>query len=198
MSASITTRPNCSPSYDAVLLSGGCRKAPRPADPRARPCRRPFRHGVPAAAEPPRRRRNRRSTIIRSWPAASMSSSSAAATPAPTASARRSARVRCRCTQLEIMPQPPEKEDKPLTWPNWPLKLRTSSSHQEGAERDFSVVTQKFSGENGVVKKLHCVRVDAKMAADPRLRIRAQGRSGAAGDGLRASGARRACWPASA
>ena len=69
--------------------------------------------------------------------------------------------------QLEIMPKPPEKEDKALTWPNWPLKLRTSSSHQEGAERDFSVVTQKFSGENGVVKKLHCVRVDAKMAPIP-------------------------------
>jgi glutamate synthase (NADPH/NADH) small chain len=54
-----------------------------------------------------------------------------------------------------------------VTWPNWPLKLRTSSSHQEGADRDFSVVTQKFSGENGQVKKLHCVRVDAKMQPIP-------------------------------
>jgi glutamate synthase (NADPH/NADH) small chain len=69
--------------------------------------------------------------------------------------------------QLEIMPRPPEKEDKALTWPNWPLKLRTSSSHQEGAERDFSVVTQSFSGENGAVKKLNCVRVDAKMQPIP-------------------------------
>jgi glutamate synthase (NADPH) small chain len=69
--------------------------------------------------------------------------------------------------QLEIMPRPPEQEDKMLTWPNWPLKLRTSSSHQEGADRDFSVVTQKFSGANGVVKKLHCVRVDAKMQPVP-------------------------------
>ncbi len=69
--------------------------------------------------------------------------------------------------QLEIMPKPPLMEDKAVTWPNWPLKLRTSSSHQEGAERDFSVVTQKFSGENGVVKKLHCVRVDAKMVPIP-------------------------------
>lgn len=66
-------------------------------------------------------------------------------------------------TQLEIMPRPPEKENKALVWPDWPLKFRTSSSQQEGAERDFSVVTQKFSGENGVVKKLHCARVDAKM-----------------------------------
>jgi glutamate synthase (NADPH) small chain len=66
-------------------------------------------------------------------------------------------------TQLEIMPRPPEKENKPLVWPDWPLKFRTSSSQQEGAERDFSVVTKSFSGENGDVKKLHCVRVDGKM-----------------------------------
>ncbi len=65
--------------------------------------------------------------------------------------------------QLEIMPRPPEKENKLLTWPGWPLKLRTSSSHEEGAEREFSVMTQKFSGVDGVVKKLHCVRVDDKL-----------------------------------
>ncbi len=70
-------------------------------------------------------------------------------------------------TQLEIMPQPPVHENKLLVWPDWPLKLRTSSSQQEGAEREFSVMTQKFSGENGVVKKLHCVRVDAKMQPVP-------------------------------
>jgi glutamate synthase (NADPH/NADH) small chain len=64
---------------------------------------------------------------------------------------------------FEIMPQPPEKENKLLTWPDWPLKLRISSSHEEGAKREFSVLTQKFSGENGQVKKLHCVHVDAKM-----------------------------------
>ncbi|MGH6628696.1 MAG: glutamate synthase subunit beta, partial [Burkholderiales bacterium] len=66
-------------------------------------------------------------------------------------------------TQLEVMPKPPEKENKLLTWPDWPLKLRSSSSHQEGAERDFSVVTKSFSGENGEVRKLHCVRLDAGM-----------------------------------
>ncbi|MGE5536930.1 MAG: glutamate synthase subunit beta [Acidobacteriota bacterium] len=65
-------------------------------------------------------------------------------------------------TNFEIMPQPPEHENKALTWPLWPLKLRTSSSHEEGARRDFAVLTQKFSGENGAVKKLHCVRVDAQ------------------------------------
>jgi glutamate synthase (NADPH/NADH) small chain len=70
-------------------------------------------------------------------------------------------------TQLEIMPQPPEHENKLLVWPDWPLKLRTSSSQQEGAEREFSVMTQKFSGESGTVKKLHCVRVGEKMQAVP-------------------------------
>ncbi|MEL6947087.1 MAG: glutamate synthase subunit beta [Pseudomonadota bacterium] len=65
-------------------------------------------------------------------------------------------------TQLEIMPTPPEKENKLLTWPNWPLKLRTSSSQEEGAERAFSVLTKGFEGENGQVKRLTCVKVDEK------------------------------------
>jgi glutamate synthase (NADPH) small chain len=65
-------------------------------------------------------------------------------------------------TQLEIMPMPPKAEDKMSTWPNWPLKLRTSSSHEEGAERDFAVVTSSFAGENGAVTGLNCVRVDPK------------------------------------
>ena len=68
---------------------------------------------------------------------------------------------------FEIMPQPPEHENKMLTWPDWPLKLRTSSSHQEGVERDFAVGTQSFSGENGRVKKLHCARLDAKFKPIP-------------------------------
>jgi glutamate synthase (NADPH/NADH) small chain len=70
-------------------------------------------------------------------------------------------------TNLEVMPQPPEKENKLLTWPDWPLKLRTSSSHEEGAEREFAVMTQKFSGENGHVRTLHCVRVDSAMKPIP-------------------------------
>jgi glutamate synthase (NADPH/NADH) small chain len=65
-------------------------------------------------------------------------------------------------TNLEIMGKPPEKEDKLLTWPNWPYKLRTSSSHEEGAERDFAVLTQEFIGEHGRVKKIRCVRCDEK------------------------------------
>jgi glutamate synthase (NADPH) small chain len=70
-------------------------------------------------------------------------------------------------TNFEIMPQPPLHENKPLTWPNWPLKLRTSSSHEEGAKRDFAVLTTRFSGHDGAVKKLHCARADAKFAPIP-------------------------------
>ncbi len=70
-------------------------------------------------------------------------------------------------TNFEIMPAPPEKENKDLTWPNWPLKMRTSSSHLEGAKRDFAVGTLKFSGENGQVKKLHCAHLDDKFKPVP-------------------------------
>ncbi|MEX0852995.1 MAG: glutamate synthase subunit beta [Bauldia sp.] len=66
-------------------------------------------------------------------------------------------------TQLEILPRPPDTPDKGLTWPDWPLKLRTSSSHEEGVERDFAVMTREFVGDNGRVKALTCVRIDAAM-----------------------------------
>jgi glutamate synthase (NADPH) small chain len=67
-------------------------------------------------------------------------------------------------TQLEIMPEPPAKENKALTWPDWPLKLRTSSSHEEGCERDFAVITKRVIGEHGKVKALVCARVEWKGA----------------------------------
>jgi len=70
-------------------------------------------------------------------------------------------------TQLEILPMPPEKENKALTWPNWPLKMRTSSSQAEGAERDFSVATSRFLGSNGKVEQLECVRLDNQMKPVP-------------------------------
>jgi glutamate synthase (NADPH/NADH) small chain len=63
-------------------------------------------------------------------------------------------------TQLEIMPKPPEHEDKALTWPDWPLKLRTSSSHQEGAQRDWSVLTKRVVGDGETVTGLECVRIE--------------------------------------
>jgi glutamate synthase (NADPH/NADH) small chain len=70
-------------------------------------------------------------------------------------------------TNFEIMPKPPERENKALTWPDWPLKLRTSSSHEEGAERDFAVMTVEFIGDGGNVKQLRCVRCDSKYAPIP-------------------------------
>ena len=63
--------------------------------------------------------------------------------------------------QLEVMPKPPVLENKQLEWPNWPMKLRTSSSHQEGCDRNWSILTKRFEGgANGQVKKLHCVEVE--------------------------------------
>jgi glutamate synthase (NADPH/NADH) small chain len=70
-------------------------------------------------------------------------------------------------TNFEIMPMPPERENKALTWPDWPYKLRTSSSHEEGAEREFSVLTQAFEGENGKVAAIRCVRADEKIKPVP-------------------------------
>jgi glutamate synthase (NADPH/NADH) small chain len=66
-------------------------------------------------------------------------------------------------TQLEIMPAPPEKENKLLTWPDWPLKMRTSSSQAEGATRDFAVMTRRVIGKDGHVTAIECVKVDEKM-----------------------------------
>ena len=71
-------------------------------------------------------------------------------------------------TQLEIMPMPPEQEDKLLTWPNWPLKLRTSSSQEEGCDRDFAVATKRFTGENGRVTGLDAVRLEFRPGPDGR------------------------------
>ncbi len=66
-------------------------------------------------------------------------------------------------TQLEIMPKPPEQEDKGMTWPNWPIKMRTSTSQEEGCDRDWSVMTTSATGENGQVSQLNFVRLDEKM-----------------------------------
>ena len=65
-------------------------------------------------------------------------------------------------TQFELMPMPPEQENKPLVWPYWPTRLRTSSSHEEGCERDFAVATKEFIGKNGKVKALKACRLEFK------------------------------------
>jgi glutamate synthase (NADPH/NADH) small chain len=69
-------------------------------------------------------------------------------------------------TQLEILPQPPLHENKALTWPNWPMKLRTSPSHEEGAEREFSVLSQAFLEKDGQVSALQCARSELVSGAD--------------------------------
>src|SRR4051812_16484421 len=65
-------------------------------------------------------------------------------------------------TQFELMPQPPEEENKPLTWPYWPYKLRSSSSHEEGCDREFAIATKEFLGEKGKVTGVKTVRVEWK------------------------------------
>jgi glutamate synthase (NADPH/NADH) small chain len=73
-------------------------------------------------------------------------------------------------TQFELMPRPPEQENKPLVWPYWPTKLRTSSSHEEGCERDWAVATKRLEGKGGKVEKLIACRVewkDGKMVEVP-------------------------------
>ncbi len=74
-------------------------------------------------------------------------------------------------TQLEIMPKPPLRENKALSWPHWPMKLRTSSSHEEGAEREFSVVTSEFLGENGRVTALRCARSEMVRGDEGRMAV---------------------------
>ena len=72
-------------------------------------------------------------------------------------------------TQLEVMPQPPVRENKALTWPDWPLKMRTSSSHEEGVSRDFAVLTKRAVGNDGKVEALECVHVEWVKGADGRM-----------------------------
>jgi len=75
-------------------------------------------------------------------------------------------------TQLEVMPHPPEKENKALVWPDWPLKMRTSSSHEEGVARDFAVLTKRALGQDGRITALECARIDWVKGDDGRLAMR--------------------------
>jgi glutamate synthase (NADPH/NADH) small chain len=74
-------------------------------------------------------------------------------------------------TQFELLPQPPEQENKPLVWPYWPVKLRTSSSHEEGCSRDWSVATKRFEGANGKVERLVAVRVEWRKDAGGQMKM---------------------------
>jgi glutamate synthase (NADPH/NADH) small chain len=72
-------------------------------------------------------------------------------------------------TQLEVMPQPPARENKAMTWPDWPLKMRTSSSQEEGCERDFSVLTKRVISEGGKVTAIECVRAEWAAGANGQM-----------------------------
>ena len=86
--------------------------------------------------------------------------------------------------QLEIMPEPPLREDKSVSWPHWPMKLRTSSSQEEGAERAFSIVTSHFEGADGQVTRLVGRQGDAPFALDADLVLLAMGFTGSPAGGI--------------
>jgi len=87
-------------------------------------------------------------------------------------------------TQIEILPEPPVNEDKGLSWPRWPIKLRTSSSQEEGCERDFAVVTTGLEGKDGLVTALNCERDGEPMTLPADLVLLAMGFTGAPPDGI--------------
>jgi glutamate synthase (NADPH) small chain len=75
-------------------------------------------------------------------------------------------------TQIEILTKPPVREDKAMVWPDWPTRLRSSHAHEEGCDRDWSVLTKRAVGSNGQVEALECVRVDWEKAADGRMMMK--------------------------
>ena len=87
-------------------------------------------------------------------------------------------------TQIEILPEPPLNEDKGLNWPRWPMKLRTSSSQEEGCERDFAVMTTRLEGRDGRVTALHCEREGAPMTLPADLVLLAMGFTGPPPEGV--------------
>ena len=170
----VAGRANCWRDYDAVVLTGGA-ELPRDLEvPGPRPRRHPFRDGFPAAAEQARRRRRRGH--------GGAERHDQRRRQACRRDRRRRHRLglhrhleppgRASITQLEIMPKPPEHENKALVWPDWPLKLRTSSSQEEGCERDWAVLTKRALGANGHVDALECVRVEWVQGADGRWTMR--------------------------
>ena len=154
-----------------------------------------------------KRRRRRHGAGDRSSRPASTWSSSAAATPAPTASARRTARARSRSRSSSCCRSRRSRRTSRSSWPYWPIKLRTSSSHEEGCKRDWAVATKRFEGTRRQGREARRVRAsNGSKDADgrdedgrgARHRVRDEGRPRAARDGLRRPGARRACSSSSA
>ncbi len=144
-------------SFDAVLLTGGSEK------PRDLPIPGRELSGVHFAMEflPQQNRRNSKESPLDNRPILATGKHVVVVGGGDTGSDCIGTSIRqgaLSVTQIEIMPAPPEKENKPLTWPNWPMKMRTSSSQAEGAIRDFAVATVSLVGEDGTVKTLNCAR----------------------------------------
>ncbi len=144
-------------SFDAVLLTGGSEK------PRDLPIPGRELSGVHFAMEflPQQNRRNAKEPPLDNRPILATGKHVVVVGGGDTGSDCIGTSIRqgaLSVTQIEIMPAPPEKENKALTWPNWPMKMRTSSSQAEGAIRDFAVATVSLVGEDGNVKTLNCAR----------------------------------------
>ncbi len=144
-------------SFDAVLLTGGSEK------PRDLPIPGRELSGVHFAMEflPQQNRRNSKEAPLDNRPILATGKHVVVVGGGDTGSDCIGTSIRqgaLSVTQIEIMPAPPEKENKELTWPNWPMKMRTSSSQAEGAIRDFAVATLSLVGEDGNVKTLKCAR----------------------------------------
>ncbi len=144
-------------SFDAVLLTGGAEK------PRDLPIPGRDLAGVHFAMEflPQQNRRNAKESPLDNRPIQATGKHVVVVGGGDTGSDCIGTSIRqgaLSVTQIEIMPAPPEKENKELTWPNWPMKMRTSSSQAEGAIRDFAVATIALTGEDGEVKILKCAR----------------------------------------
>jgi glutamate synthase (NADPH) small chain len=144
-------------SFDAVLLTGGSEK------PRDLPIPGRELSGVHFAMEflPQQNRRNSKESPLDNRPIQATGKHVVVVGGGDTGSDCIGTSIRqgaLSVTQIEIMPAPPEKENKDLTWPNWPMKMRTSSSQAEGAIRDFAVATISLTGEDGEVKTLKCAR----------------------------------------
>ncbi len=147
--------------YDALALTGGAEAARDLPIPGREFAGHSLRDGFPAPTEPPRLRGAARqcADILAGGKHVVVIGGGDTGSDCIGTSFRQGA---LSVTQLEIMPAPPEHENKGLTWPNWPLKMRTSSSQAEGARREYAVLTPEISGHDGKVAKLHCVQVDEK------------------------------------
>ena len=147
---------------------GRRRAAARPSGAGPRACGHSLRDGVSAAAEQGRRRRCGRGSDLAAGKHVVVIGGGDTGSDCVGTSIRQGAKS---VTQFELLPQPPEQENKPLVWPYWPVKLRTSSSQEEGCDRDWAVATKRFEGRSGAVDKLIAVRLEWQKSADGQMKM---------------------------